>query len=61
MALAFDRHWQAELSGLVVTATGHGAALPAHRGARGDASDPVGRGQQAAERILQRVAGLTGA
>ena len=59
MALAFDRHWQAELTGLVVTATGHGERCPRIEVLEAAHPIPSAAGQQAAERILQLVAGLT--
>ena len=59
MALAFDRHWQADLTGLVVTATGHGERCPRIEVLEAAHPIPSAAGQQAAERILQLVAGLT--
>ena len=59
MALAFDRHWQAELTGLVVTATAHGERCPRIEVLEAAHPIPSAAGQQAAERILQLVTGLT--
>jgi hydroxypyruvate reductase len=59
MALAFDRRWQADLAGLVVTATGHGERCPRIEVLEAAHPIPSVAGQQAAERILQLVAGLT--
>ncbi len=59
MALAFDRHWQADLTGLVVTATGHAERCPRIEVLEATHPVPTDAGQQAAERILQLVAGLT--
>jgi glycerate 2-kinase len=59
MALAFDRHWQADLTGLVVTATGHAERCPRIEVLEATHPIPTAAGQQAAERILQLVAGLT--
>jgi len=59
MALAFDRHWEADLTGLVVTATGHGERCPRIEVLEATHPIPTAAGQQAAERILQLVAGLT--
>jgi glycerate 2-kinase len=59
MALAVEKNWPGELSGLVVTRYGHGA--PCRRIEVVEASHPVpdAAGQQAAKRILQSVQGLT--
>jgi glycerate 2-kinase len=59
MALAVEKNWPGELSGLVVTRYGHGA--PCSRIEVVEASHPVpdAAGQQAAKRILQSVQGLT--
>jgi glycerate 2-kinase len=59
MARAFDEHWNADLSGLVVTRYGHGA--PCRRIEIVEASHPVPdeRGREAAQRILESVRGLT--
>jgi hydroxypyruvate reductase len=59
MALAFDRHWQAELAGLVVTAIGHGERCPRIEVLEARHPIPSIAGQRAAERILQLVTGLT--
>lgn len=60
MALALEKHWPGELSGLVVTRYGHGA--PCSRIEVIEAAHPVPdeAGQRAAQRILQSVQGLTG-
>jgi hydroxypyruvate reductase len=60
MALAFDRHWQADLTGLAVTASGHGARCPRIEVIEAMHPIPAVAGQQVAERILQLVTGLTG-
>ena len=59
MALAVEKNWPGELSGLVVTRYGHGA--PCSRIEVVEASHPVpdAAGQQAAKRILDSVRGLT--
>ena len=59
MALAFERNWSGELSGLVVTRYGHGA--PCKRIEIIEAAHPVPdeRGEAAARRILDLVKGLT--
>ena len=57
MALAFDRHWQADLTGLVVTATAHGERCPRIEVLEAAHPIPSAAGQQAAERILQLVTG----
>jgi hydroxypyruvate reductase len=59
MALAFDRHWPADLTGLVVTATGHGERCPRIEVLETTHPIPAAAGQRAAERILQLVEGLT--
>jgi hydroxypyruvate reductase len=59
MALAFDRHWQADLTGLVVTATGHGEQCPRIEVLEAAHPIPSVAGQRAAERILQLVTGLS--
>jgi glycerate-2-kinase len=58
MGLALERHWPAELSGLIVTRYGHGA--PCQRIEVVEASHPVPdeAGRAAAARILDLVAGL---
>ncbi len=60
MALAVEKNWPGELSGLVVTRYGHG--VPCSRIEVVEASHPVpdAAGLEAARRILQRVSGLTG-
>ncbi|WP_454723662.1 MULTISPECIES: glycerate kinase type-2 family protein [Cupriavidus] len=59
MAQAVERHWQGELSGLVVTRYGHGA--PCRRIEVVEAAHPVPdeAGQQAARRMVALVDGLT--
>ena len=59
MAATLERHWTADLSGLVVTRYGH--AVPCRRIEIVEASHPVPdrAGRDAAERILQSVRGLT--
>jgi hydroxypyruvate reductase len=59
MALALDRHWQADVTGLVVTASGHGARCPRIEVIEAMHPIPVVAGQRVAERILQLVSGLT--
>ena len=58
MAQAFERQWTGELSGLVVTATGH--AVPCERIEVVESSHPVpdDDGLRAAERVLELVLGL---
>ena len=60
MALAFDQHWQADLAGVVVTATGHAQRCPRIEVLEAAHPIPTAAGLQAAERILQLVEGLTG-
>jgi glycerate 2-kinase len=59
MAKAVEDHWQGQLEGLVVTRYGHGA--PCQRIEVVEASHPVpdAAGQEAAQRILAMVKGLT--
>ena len=59
MAQAVESHWQGELSGLVVTRYGHGA--PCRRIEVVEAAHPVpdAAGQQAAQRMVELVQGLT--
>lgn len=59
MARVVEEHWDGELSGLVVTRYGHGA--PCRRIEIVEAAHPVpdGAGQEAAQRILDMVSGLT--
>jgi glycerate-2-kinase len=59
MALAFDLRWRADLTGLVVTATGHGERCPRIEVLEAAHPIPSAAGQRAAERILQLVSGLT--
>jgi hydroxypyruvate reductase len=58
MAQTFERQWTGELSGLVVTATGH--AVPCERIEVVESSHPVpgDDGLRAAERVLELVSGL---
>ena len=58
MAAALERHWQGELSGLVVTRYGH--AVPCRKIEIVEASHPMpdAAGRAAAERILSLVSGL---
>lgn len=59
MAQAVEAHWQGELSGLVVTRYGHGA--PCSRIEVVEAAHPVpdAAGQQAAQRMVEMVKGLS--
>lgn len=59
MAAALERHWRAPLEGLVVTR--HGYALPCEQIEIIEAAHPIPdtRSQRAAERMLERVRGLT--
>lgn len=59
MALALESHWQGEVSGLVVTRTGH--SLPCKKIEVIEASHPVPdhMGEEAARRILKKVENLT--
>ncbi|WP_422647854.1 Hydroxypyruvate reductase [Cupriavidus sp. H18C1] len=59
MAQAVEAHWQGELSGLVVTRYGHGA--PCARIEVVEAAHPVpdAAGQQAAQRMVEMVEGLS--
>ena len=59
MALAVEKNWQGELSGMVVTRYGHGA--PCRQIEVVEAAHPVPdeAGRQAAARMLQMVQGLT--
>jgi len=59
MALSFDQHWQPDLAGLVVTAPGHAERCPRIEVLEAGHPIPTIVGQQAAERILQLVSGLT--
>jgi glycerate 2-kinase len=58
MALALDRHWSGELSGTVVTASGHGLSCPRIEVLEASHPLPVEAGVRAAEAMLQRVRGL---
>ena len=59
MAAALERHWQGELSGLVVTRYGH--AVPCRRIEIVEAAHPLpdAAGRAAAQRVLQMVQGLS--
>lgn len=57
MAATVERHWQGELSGLVVTPYGHGAACKKIEVVEAAHPVPDGAGQQAAQRILGLVQG----
>jgi hydroxypyruvate reductase len=59
MARALERHWEAPLSGLVVTRYGH--VVPCERIEIAEAAHPVpdAAGRRAAERMLRAVQGLT--
>ena len=59
MAQTVERHWQGELSGLVVTRYGHGAACQNIEVIEAAHPVPDAAGQQAAQRILQMVQGLS--
>ncbi len=58
MALALDRRWKGEMSGVVVTATGHGLACPRIEVLEATHPVPGEAGESAAREILQRVSGL---
>ncbi len=58
MALAVDRHWDDELSGVVVTATGHGLRCPRIEVMEAAHPVPSEAGERAAREILRRVTGL---
>jgi hydroxypyruvate reductase len=58
MALAVDRNWKGGLSGTVVTAAGCSVECPRIEVLESGHPLPIAAGQQAAERILQRVSGL---
>lgn len=59
MAQVVEQHWQGDLSGLVITRYGYGA--PCTRIEIAEASHPVPdlAGQQAAQRVMELVQGLT--
>ena len=59
MARTVEQHWQGELSGLVVTRYGHGAACERIEVIEAAHPVPDAAGQQAARRILQMVQGLS--
>ncbi len=59
MARTVEQHWQGELSGLVVTRYGHGAACQHIEVIEAAHPVPDTAGQQAAQRILQMVQGLS--
>ena len=58
MALALDRHWQGGLTGVVVTATGHGLACPRIEVLEAAHPVPSEAGERAAREMLRRVSGL---
>jgi hydroxypyruvate reductase len=58
MALAVDRHWPADVSGIVVTAHGHALDCPRIEVREAAHPLPVEAGQRAAEEVLRRVSGL---
>ncbi|MFO1393363.1 MAG: glycerate kinase [Steroidobacteraceae bacterium] len=58
MALALDRSWRAEVSGLVVTAGGHALRCPRIELIEATHPLPAEAGQQAAREALRRVSGL---
>ena len=58
MALAVDRHWGAELSGMVVTAPGCSLDCPRIEVIEATHPLPGETGQRAAQDMLQRVTGL---
>jgi len=58
MALALDRNWVGDLSGLVVTAQGHGVRCPRVEVIEASHPVPAETARRAAEQILQRVGGL---
>ncbi|HTD04538.1 glycerate kinase [Undibacterium sp.] len=59
MAKVVEDHWQGELSGLVVTRYGHGAACRRIEVVEAAHPVPDAAGQQAAARILHMVQGLS--
>ena len=59
MAQTVERHWQGELSGMVVTRYGHGAACSRIEVIEAAHPVPDEAGRQAAVRMLQMVQGLT--
>jgi hydroxypyruvate reductase len=59
MAKAVEDHWQGPLEGLVVTRYGHGAPCRSIEVVEAGHPVPDAAGQEAAERILERVQGLT--
>ncbi len=58
MALALDRNWVGDLSGLVVTAQGHGVRCPRIEVIEASHPVPAETAQRAAEQTLRRVRGL---
>jgi glycerate 2-kinase len=58
MALVLDHHWDGELSGVVVTATGHGLTCPRIEVLEATHPVPGDAGERAAREILRRVSGL---
>jgi hydroxypyruvate reductase len=59
MAQAVELHWQGELSGLVVTRYGHGAECRRIEVVEAAHPVPDAAGQQAAQRMVELVQGLT--
>ncbi|MCJ7451346.1 MAG: glycerate kinase [Steroidobacteraceae bacterium] len=58
MALALDHHWERELTGVVVTATGHGLRCPRIEVLEAAHPVPSDAGERAAREMLRRVSGL---
>lgn len=58
MALALDQHWQGGLTGVVVTATGHGLACPRIEVLEATHPVPGDAGERAAREMLRCVSGL---
>jgi glycerate 2-kinase len=58
MALALDRRWEGGLSGVVVTAKGHGLACPRIEVLEAAHPVPSDAGERAAREMLERVSGL---
>ncbi len=58
MALVLDHHWKDDLSGVVVTATGHSLSCPRIEVLEATHPIPNEAGEIAAREMLQRVAGL---
>jgi hydroxypyruvate reductase len=58
MALALDRNWVGDVSGLVVTAQGHAVQCPRIEVLEASHPVPAATAQRAAEQTLRRVSGL---